>query len=103
MSREQEMAGGQRAEDAWQIRYGGGRHGLLDRWRGQNQAGARHGRLVPMKRSNQAGGGLARWIDGKVVRPAPLAVASSWASGPLRVSRIQGMASGQQDDTFCLA
>ena len=51
--------------------------------------------------SNQAGTGMVRWTDGKVVRPAPLALAGSWASDPLRVPRIQGTVSGQQDDRFC--
>src|ERR1035438_580541 len=56
----------------------------LDRWKGQNQAG---GRMGP----------LDRW-KGRPDRP--LALAGGWACDPLQVPRIQGTASGRQDDRF---
>src|ERR1035441_7190724 len=42
-------------------------------------------------------------IDGRVVRPAPWLWLVVGRSDPLRVPRIQGTASGQQDDRFCQA
>ena len=84
-----------------------------------NRAGARHRPLGPMEGSDQAGAGKVRWIDGKVKpswrttssvgptervrRPAPWFWWVVGRSDPLWVPRIQGTASGQQDDRFCPA
>ena len=38
--------------------------------------------------------------DGRVKPPVPWLLACGWASDPLQVPRIQGRASGQQDDGF---
>ena len=74
---------------AWSVRsmersnQAGGRHGPLDRWKGQTQAGGGHRPLD-------------RWKG--IRKPAPWLWLVVGRSDPSRVPRIQGTASGQQDD-----
>ena len=94
---------------AWSVRsmersnQAGGRHGPLDRWKGQTQAGGGHGPLDRWKGQTKLTHSIVRWIDGKVRRPAPWFWWVVGRSDPRRMPRIQGTAPGRQDDRFCPA
>jgi hypothetical protein len=62
-----------------------GRHGPLDRWKGVKPSWRRASSVGPTER---------------VRRPAPWLWLVAGCSDPLHVPRIQGTASGQQDDRF---
>src|SRR5664280_3909539 len=55
-----------------------------------------------MEGQTQAGTDLVRWIDRKGQTARSLGSGRFvWRSDPLRMPRIQGTASGRQDDRFC--
>ena len=63
----------------------GAGHSPLGRWKGQTQAGGGHRPLEPMEGPDS---------------PLPWFWLDARRSDPLRVARIQGTASGQQNDRF---
>jgi hypothetical protein len=93
-------------------------HGMVrwDRWRGQTELAQGMIRWTDGWVKRKLALGVVRWtdgrvkpswrtawsvgIDGRVKRPTPWLWSVVGCSDPLRVPKIQGMGSGQQDDRF---